>query len=224
MQALTSGIDSIIKQKKEELQDLKQDSYTKSAKNKKVEYSDADDSDAEGKSSARKREEEEKEAKKKRKKRRREKKLAKKKETWAHFGEDDEDKVVSGSGSPVEVSDDDSGDTDTANDDKAALSDAEQEQLDAARRASQQVEEEDPAKALGLVDVPEDDPFDLDEEEDLFNTDAVDAVLAGDVKLAVIPGLTTNSFFSVKIVLICPEGKLIRPCQGIILFYFLLSN
>ena len=199
MQALTSGIDSIIKQKKEELQDLKQDSYTKSAKNKKEVYSDADDSDAEGKSSARKREEEEKEAKKKRKKRRREKKLAKKKETWAHFGEDDEDKVVSGSGSPVEVSDDDdSGDTDTANDDKAALSDAEQEQLDAARRASQQVEEEeDPAKALGLVDVPEDDPFDLDEEEDLFNTDAVDAVLAGDVKLAVIPGLTTNSFFSV---------------------------
>merc|ERR1712098_524172 len=86
------------------------------------------------------------------------------------FGEDDEDKAVSGSGSPVEVSDDD------------------QEQLDAARRASQQVEEEeDPAEALGLVDVPEDDPFDLDEEEDLFNTDAVDAVLAGDVKLAVIP-------------------------------------
>ena len=204
---------------------MKQDSYTKSAKNKKVEYSDADDSDAEGKSSARKREEEEKEAKKKRKKSRQGEKLAKKKETWAHFGDEDEDKVVSGSGSPVEVSEDDSGDTDTANDDKAALSDAEQEQLDAARRASQQVEEEeDPAKALGLVDVPEDDPFDLDEEEDLFNTDAVDAVLAGDVKLAVIPGLTTYSFFSVENFIDLPGGKLIRPCRGKISFFFLISN
>ena len=88
--------------------------------------------------------------------------------------------------------------------------------MDAARRASQQVEEEeDPAKALGLVDVPEDDPFDLDEEEDLFNTDAVDAVLAGDVKLAVIPGLTTNSFFfRLHFVLTRLQGKLMSPCQG----------
>ena len=38
-----------------------------------------------------------------------------------------------------------------------------------------------------MVEIPEDDPIDLDEEEDLFNTDFVDAITSGDVKLAVIP-------------------------------------
>ena len=39
----------------------------------------------------------------------------------------------------------------------------------------------------GFVDIPEDEPVDLDAEEDIFNTDFVDAVTSGDVKLAVIP-------------------------------------
>ena len=47
--------------------------------------------------------------------------------------------------------------------------------------------QQDPEKSsLGLVDIP-DDPVDLDDEEDLFNTDFVNAVTSGDLKLAVIP-------------------------------------
>ena len=39
----------------------------------------------------------------------------------------------------------------------------------------------------GYVDIPEDEPIDYDAEEDIFNTDFVNAVTSGDVKLAVIP-------------------------------------
>ena len=45
------------------------------------------------------------------------------------------------------------------------------------------LQNEDLNKGIGLVEIPEDDPIDLDEEEDLFNTAHVDAVISGDIKL-----------------------------------------
>ena len=61
------------------------------------------------------------------------------------------------------------------------------EKSDAKEDKVGQEEEEGEKNPAGYVDIPEDEPIDFDAEEDIFNTDFVDAVNRGDVKLAVIP-------------------------------------
>ena len=137
---LTSGIDSIIKQKKDELEEIKVDSYFQQKKSTDSEKPVAQDP----RSLAA---------------------LADKKKTkkWVDLDKEGFDDIE---GSCSE------------SDEDAELDNNEEKAED-----KPEDEEEDKEEDIGLVEIPEDDPIDLDEEEDLFNTAHVDAVISGDIKL-----------------------------------------
>lgn len=65
----------------------------------------------------------------------------------------------------------------------------EDQELEPLQEKEEKKEEEEEKEKLpeGYVDIPDDEPIDLDEDEDLFNTGFVDAIVSGDIKLAVIP-------------------------------------
>ena len=109
-QSLTSGVDAVIKQKKEELQDIKLDSYFQ--QKTPVQASDEEDQEEGAKEEA-----------------------------------------------------------------------AEQAKGDDAESSSSESEE----AGIGLVDIPDTPEGESEAEEDIFNTDFVDAITSGEVKLAVIP-------------------------------------
>ena len=109
-QSLTSGVDAVIKQKKEELQDIKLDSYFQQK-------------------------------------------------------------------TPVQVSDEED------QEEGAKEEAAEQAKGDDAESSSSESEE----AGIGLVDIPDTPEGESEAEEDIFNTDFVDAITSGEVKLAVIP-------------------------------------
>ena len=109
-QSLTSGVDAVIKQKKEELQDIKLDSYFQ--QKTPVQASDEEDQEEGAKEEA-----------------------------------------------------------------------AEQAKGDEAESSSSESEE----AGIGLVDIPDTPEGESEAEEDIFNTDFVDAITSGEVKLAVIP-------------------------------------
>lgn len=160
--ALTSGIDSLIKQKQEDLEDIKVDSYFQKKKTSPV-VEDADDSDTDpekvlgaGDNSSKK------------------KKKKKKGKKWVDLdqeGFDDIEGSIPSSESEPEDPDEK----------------ADRKELEAGAEANVDNDEDSEDKSIGLVEIPEDDPIDLDLEEDLFNTAHVDAVISGDIKLAVIP-------------------------------------
>ena len=135
---LTSGIDSIIKQKKDELEEIKVDSYFQQKKS-----SDSDKPVAQDPRSLAA--------------------LADKKKTkkWVDLDKEGFDDIE---GSCSESEEDEGQDN-------------------SEEKAEDKPEEEDKEEDIGLVEIPEDDPIDLDEEEDLFNTAHVDAVISGDIKL-----------------------------------------
>jgi hypothetical protein len=142
--SLTSGVDSLIKQKKDNLEDIKQDSYYQRKK------TDADSSPIGEQIPDN-----------------RKKKKGKKWVDLDQAGFDDFDGSVSGS-------------DDEAEGDKQP--EAQQEE-----KAEGNADDEEDNDDIGLVEIPEDDPIDLDAEEDIFNTAFVDAITSGDIKLAVIP-------------------------------------
>ena len=139
-QSLTSGVDSLIQEKKSKLEELKQESYFQKKQSQPEEDRD---------------------------------KGAKKKK-WINLdaaGFEDFDGTISGEEEedlkPVH------------------REDKKEDQPD--KKEGEEDEEEGDKLPEGFVDIPEDEPVDLDAEEDIFNTDFVDAVTSGDVKLAVIP-------------------------------------
>ena len=161
--ALTSGIDSLIKQKQEDLEDIKVDSYFQKKKTSPV-VEDADDSDTDpekvvgaGDNSSKK------------------KKKKKKGKKWVDLDQEGFDDIEGSIPSSESEPED---------------PEADRKKVEAeANEGRNQDEEDDNSedKSIGLVEIPEDDPIDLDLEEDLFNTAHVDAVISGDIKLAVIP-------------------------------------
>lgn len=136
-QSLTSGVDDLIKKKKEELEDIKQDSYFQ--KKPSATTPSADPDDLIGLEDP------------------------KKKKKWVDLdkaGFDDIDGSVSGS-------------------------EDEQEQGEAADKSSEKSNEEEKEDDLGLVEIPDDD--NESDDEDIFNTGLAEAIISGDIKLAVIP-------------------------------------
>ena len=149
-QRLTSGVDNVIQKKKEELKEIKVESYYQQKKTG-VQL-----------------EEEEKEQEEHGKK-----KKDKKKKKWADLDNaefEDKDGIVSGGEDHKSSSDSEGPDV---------VEDEDQEDKEVDRKAS------DP-NDIGLVEIP-DDPIDWDADDDIFNTGAAEAVLSGDIKLAIIP-------------------------------------
>ena len=159
--ALTSGIDSLIKQKQENLEDIKVDSYFQKKKSSPI-VEDADDSDTDpekpfGDTSSKK-------------------KKQKKGKKWVDLdteGFDDIEGSIPSSESETE--------------DPAEKADRKKVEAEANDQGQEDDDVDSEDKSIGLVEIPEDNPIDLDLEEDLFNTAHVDAVISGDIKLAVIP-------------------------------------
>ncbi|CAB4064061.1 unnamed protein product [Lepeophtheirus salmonis] len=135
--SLTSGVDSIIQQKKSELEELKLDSYFQkkpTSESKSAQEQEADQKQA-------------------------------RKKVWVDLDQeefDDFDGVLS--------AEEDSQEGRSLNEEENSIDEKKEDDI-------------------GLVEIPEDDPFDLDEEVELFNTDFVEAL--ANVKLAVIPDSPT---------------------------------
>ncbi|XP_040569178.1 uncharacterized protein stnA [Lepeophtheirus salmonis] len=157
--SLTSGVDSIIQQKKSELEELKLDSYFQkkpTSESKSAQEQEADQKQA-------------------------------RKKVWVDLDQeefDDFDGVLS--------AEEDSQEGRSLKSKDSKSSDQVQKKLEKNHSASSEEEnsiDEKKEDDIGLVEIPEDDPFDLDEEVELFNTDFVEAL--ANVKLAVIPDSPT---------------------------------
>ena len=106
------------------------------------------------------------------------KKKGKKKKKWVDLDTaefDDQDGVVSGDEEGGSSSDSEGPDVVDEGDQEEKNEDKEEDQ-----------KKPDPDNPLGLVEIP-DDPIDWDADDDIFNTGAAEAVLSGDIKLAIIP-------------------------------------
>ena len=142
----------MIKDKKEELTEIKQESYYQQKK------------------TAVQLEEEEKEQEEKEGKKKKDKKHKKK---WVDLNTaefEDQDGVVSG---------DDDDKSSSASEGPDVVEEEEKPE-------DKEDKEEDRKNSIGLVEIP-DDPIDWEADDDIFNTGAAEAVLSGDIKLAIIP-------------------------------------
>ena len=144
-QNLASGVDSLVLQKRSELEELKQVSFFQK---KQAKAEEEEENEKEG--------------------------ARRKKKKWIDLdaaGFEDHEGTLSGE-------DDDELKPEDHHEDKKEGEEGQQGE-------DKEEEEEGEKVPAGFVEIPEDEPIDLEAEEDIFNTDFVDAV--ANVKLAVIP-------------------------------------
>ncbi len=171
-ESLTSGVDHLIKKTQEDLGEIKKESYFQQKQTKVVDKT--------------------KEAKEKKQKK-------KKKKAWVDLdaggfedfdGDVDqlrEKKKHSSSESEADSSEteEEGGDKDEEHRDEDGQQAAEQEQQQQLQQEEQE-EEEKSAKPIVFKEPSVEEVYDPDEDDDLFNTNFVDAITSGDVKLAVV--------------------------------------